>query len=94
MVVLVLEQGGRPLRGTVSRWMLEISSGVFVGNLSAIVRQKVWDMVRLFPARKGAIVVYPAATEQGLCIETIGQLKNDVVSVDDIFLMGKLMRDT
>jgi CRISPR-associated protein Cas2 len=54
------------LRGHLTRWLLEISAGVFVGKVSARVRDLLWartvDMVK----SGRAIMVYTADNEQGL----------------------------
>lgn len=43
MVVLVLTACPSGLRGDISRWMLEIAPGVFVGRLSTRVRERLWE---------------------------------------------------
>jgi CRISPR-associated protein Cas2 len=45
MVVIILESVPVSLRGELTRWMLELRAGVFVGSLSAMVRDKLWEMV-------------------------------------------------
>src|ERR1039457_2863556 len=42
MVVLVLERVPPGLRGELTRLMLEIRSGVFVGTLTSVVRDRLW----------------------------------------------------
>ncbi len=50
MVVLVLSACPPGLRGFLTRWMLEISAGVFIGQVSKRVRERMWvrtvEMVR------------------------------------------------
>ena len=43
MVVLVLERVPASLRGELSRWMLEARAGVFIGDVTAMVRDKLWE---------------------------------------------------
>ena len=45
MVVLSLTACPEGLRGNLSRWLFEISPGVFVGNISARVRDAIWERV-------------------------------------------------
>ena len=45
MVVLVLERVPTSLRGELTRWMLEPKAGVFVGTMSALVREQLWEKV-------------------------------------------------
>ncbi|WP_308198676.1 type I-E CRISPR-associated endoribonuclease Cas2e [Hoyosella sp. YIM 151337] len=54
------------LRGQVTRWLLEISPGVFVGVLSRRVRELLWERVCELVKDGRAIMVYPAKNEQKL----------------------------
>ena len=63
MVVLVLSAVPDGLRGHVTRWLLQISPGVFVGNLSARVRERLWQIVT---------ETMGARNEQGLSFLTWG----------------------
>ena len=45
MVVMLLEKVPTSVRGELTRWLLELRPGVFVGNISALVRDKLWDML-------------------------------------------------
>ncbi|MGC4962921.1 type I-E CRISPR-associated endoribonuclease Cas2e [Gordonia sp. DT101] len=54
------------LRGHLTRWLLEISPGVFVGVLSRRVRELLWVRVRELVKDGRAIMVYPARNEQRL----------------------------
>jgi CRISPR-associated protein Cas2 len=43
MVVVILESVPKTVRGELTRWLLELRAGVFAGNISAIVRDKLWE---------------------------------------------------
>ena len=43
MIIIILENVPVGLRGELSRWMLEPKSGVFVGNMTARIRDLLWD---------------------------------------------------
>ncbi|MCD6345555.1 MAG: type I-E CRISPR-associated endoribonuclease Cas2, partial [Anaerolineae bacterium] len=43
MVVMILEKVPVGVRGELTRWLLEIKTGVFVGHISARVRDKLWE---------------------------------------------------
>ncbi len=40
MVVIILEKVPAGLRGELTRWLLELKAGVFVGKVSAMVRER------------------------------------------------------
>ncbi|MDX3388369.1 type I-E CRISPR-associated endoribonuclease Cas2e, partial [Streptomyces niveiscabiei] len=46
MTVIVLANCPAGLRGFLTRWLLEISPGVFLGAPSARVRDILWEEVR------------------------------------------------
>jgi len=66
--MIVLHLTGCPigLRGDLTKWLMEISAGVFVGRVSARVRENIWNRVVSLCKNGRAIMVYPAANEQGL----------------------------
>ncbi len=45
MIAMILESVALSLRGELTRWLLEPQAGVFVGNISAMVRHKLWEIV-------------------------------------------------
>ena len=69
MVVLVMENMSPGFRGEITQWLLETKAGVFVGNISAAVRQRIWDKVMQNEAQASALLLYAADTDQGFQIE-------------------------
>lgn len=45
MVVITLSKCPPKLRGDLTKWLIEIDTGVFVGNLNARVRDSVWNRI-------------------------------------------------
>lgn len=64
MVVLTLEKCPLALRGDLTKWLQEISVGVYVGQVSARVRDKLWERVCEESRNGRAVMVYSARTEQ------------------------------
>ena len=88
MVVLSLTACPEGLRGNLSRWLFEISPGVFVGNISARVRDAIWKRV-LGESKSGrAVMVHPMRTEQHLAFRTF---RSDwtIVDCDGLELVRK-----
>lgn len=54
------------LRGHLTRWLLEISAGVFVGHLSVRVREELWDRVLELCKDGRALMVFSVRGEQRL----------------------------
>lgn len=64
MVVLVLSACPAGLRGYLTRWLMEISAGVFVGHVSARVRDLMWLKVCEMTAGGRALMVFSVPGEQ------------------------------
>ncbi|NYH79038.1 CRISPR-associated protein Cas2 [Actinopolyspora biskrensis] len=75
------------MRGHLTRWLLEISPGVFVGHVSARVREELWERILEFAADGRALMVYSTQGEQRLSFKVHG---HDWTPVDHDGLM--LMR--
>ncbi len=65
MLLLMLERVPRGMRGELSRWMIEPRANVFLGNVSAMVREKLWEMACLESKGGSAFMVYSTNNEQG-----------------------------
>lgn len=70
MMVLVLTAAPAGLRGELTRWLMEIDAGVFVGNPSARIREELWAKTKQDVREGRALLVYTAATEQRMRVET------------------------
>ena len=66
MTVIILTACPAGLRGYLTRWLLEISSGVFVGKVSSRVRDDLWSATLDLAKDGRSIMVYSANNEQGL----------------------------
>lgn len=86
MVVIVIDNAAESLRGELCRWLLETKPGVFVGNLNAMVRQKLWDKV-VKGAQQGALLLYSASNEQGFSVEMTGQPRRSIIDLDGLKLI-------
>lgn len=86
MVVLVLTACPSGLRGHLTRWLLEISAGVFVGRVSARVRGLMWERVVELSKDGRAIMVYSVRGEQGLAFK-VHRHDWETVDMDGVELM-------
>ena len=66
MLVITLEKCPLALRGDLTKWLQEISLGVYVGQVSARVRDKLWERVCEESKSGRATMVYSAHNEQHL----------------------------
>lgn len=87
MIVLVTENVAPGLRGELTKWLLEAKAGVFVGKVSAAIRDRLWDKVSENLCGGAALLVYSYANEQGFEMKMVGTPKRSVVDVDGVLLI-------
>jgi len=69
--------------------MIEPRAGVFVGKMSAMVRDQLWAKVMKHKRAGGCIQVYPAANEQGFAIRAAGDNSRTLVDFDGLTLVSR-----
>ena len=89
MVVLIVENSPPSLRGEITRWMIEPRAGVFVGTMSAMVRDKLWERVARSGIDGGATMLHSANTEQGFAVRSFGNTSRQIVDLDGLILVQR-----
>jgi CRISPR-associated protein Cas2 len=91
LTVIILENAPPALRGLLTRWMLEVRAGVYVGTLATRVRDLLWERVEQTLARgKGnAVLVWSARNEQGFCMRTLGENARTIFDIDGLSLVRR-----
>lgn len=87
MVVLVMETAPESMRGEMKKWLLEVRPGVMVGNVSALVREKIWEKVCSAIPTLDAVLIYTDKNEVGFNMEMTGQPQRSVVDFEGIPLI-------
>ncbi len=87
MVVFLMEKVPPSLRGEITRWLLELRPGVFVGNISGMVREKLWEMICQKLKVGAAMLLQSAANEQGYKIRTFGDTTRKIKDFDGLQLI-------
>jgi len=87
MWVVDLENAPERLRGTLSRWSVELRAGLYVGATSAKVRDAVWELVKsLATYETSAVMVFSSTGPQGFEARTLGVNRRELVDVDGMWL--------
>lgn len=69
MIVIVLTACTAGLRGQLTRWLLEIAPGVFVGHVTSRIREHLWARICELTSTGRALMVYQDRSEQRLAFE-------------------------
>ncbi len=99
MIVMILENVPISLRGELTRWLLEPKAGVFVGHVSALVRDKLWEKCcdNISHRRGGESVgsvtqIWSTNTEQRFAMRSTGDASREVVDFEGLFLVRHVPR--
>ncbi len=88
MVVVQVENAPEKLRGTLTAWFLQVRTGLYVGTLSARMRDQIWLMItNIRDAEFSGVMVFPANNEQGFSMRTFGKNRRRVINVDGLELI-------
>ncbi len=88
LVVLATTAVPDHLRGALSRWMIEVTPGMFVGTLSAKVRDELWNAASSVVGDGAAVLIHPDDTEQGFSLRTAGARRRRPVDFDGLTLVA------
>lgn len=88
MVVMVLEKVPKSLKGELSRWLLEVQTGVFVGKVSATVRDLLWHKCIEKSAGGRCCQVWRTNNEQGYSLRLAGDSTRSLVDFDGLMLVA------
>jgi CRISPR-associated protein Cas2 len=87
MVIIILENVPVGLRGELSRWMLEPKSGVFVGTLTARIRDLLWEKCCSRAKTGGVIQIWNTNNEQGFSMRMHGVTSRSIEEVEGLQLI-------
>lgn len=86
MIVVTVTNCPLSLRGDLTKWLFEINTGVYVGRVSARVREELWKRICIHLKDGQATMVFNAANEQGMDFYTWNSAW-EPVDLDGIKLM-------
>lgn len=87
MMVLATTAVPPHLKGALSRWTIEVAPGIFVGTISARIRDELWDITKETVGDGAAVLVHPAENEQGYAVRTAGTRRREPADFDGLTLM-------
>ena len=81
------------LRGELTRWLLEVKAGVFVGTVSAIVRNLLWEKIENEVDTGAEIMIYPAQNEQGFEMQMCHSPRRQIIDIKGLCFIKMIMKN-
>jgi CRISPR-associated protein Cas2 len=82
-----MENVDESLRGECTRFLLEVKAGIFLGTISAKVRELLWNTIKERIDEGGAILVFSYPNEQGFVLDMWGDPKRVVSDFEGLRLI-------
>jgi CRISPR-associated protein Cas2 len=87
MVVMILEKVPASVRGELTRWLVEVKTGIFVGHVSARVRDKLWTKCCTAKRMGGVTQVWSTNNEQRFAMRMAGDTSREIVDFEGVQLI-------
>ena len=87
MLMMVLETVPVGLRGELTRWLIEPHPGVFIGHVSALVRDRLWQKCCAGSKGGGIVQAWSTNNEQRFQMRTFGTTRREMVDFDGLQLI-------
>lgn len=87
MMVMILQKVPPSLRGSLSRWLIEPHPGVFVGHVTALVRDELWNKCCGAKLKGGIVQIWSTNNEQHFEIRIEGTTKRIIQEYEGIQLI-------
>lgn len=90
MIIMVLNNVPVSVRGNLTRWLVEVKSGVYIGQVSARVRDKLWEQCMGSKRTGGIFQAWSTNNEQGFHMRMSGMLDRRVIDLEGVELVQEI----
>ena len=87
MDLMILEKVPSSLRGELSRWLVEARTGVFIGHVSAMVRDRLWERCCAHKGTGGVLQAWSTNNEQRFQLRLFGDTSRRLIECDGLQLI-------
>ena len=87
MVIMIMQSVATSARGELSRWLIEPYPGVFVGHITAMVRDKLWEKCCKTCGEGGVLQIWSTNTEQRFTMRMHGDVRRSIIEMEGLQLI-------
>ena len=87
MIVMLLEKVPLRLRGELTRWLVEPRTGVFIGHVNAMVRDRLWQKCCNARGLGGVVQMWSTNNEQHFAMRMNGDTSRRIVELEGLQLI-------
>ena len=93
LCVVVTEAVPARLRGRLAVFLVEVRAGVYVGNVSRPIREKLWEYINADTGDGNSVMAWATNTESGFDFQTVGNNRRIPVEFDGLRLVSFLPQE-
>lgn len=93
MMVIVVENVPPRLRGRLAIWLLEVRAGIYIGDYSVRVRERLWKMVCQEVDEGNAVMAWGYPNESGFQFCTVGENRRVPINFGGTQLVSFLVKE-
>ena len=93
MLVIVLENAPPRLRGHLTRLFLEVRAGVYIGDFSIRIRERIWEIIKCEIGDGNAVIVWSYPNDLGFDFDTCGNNRRTPVDLDGLKLCSFILME-
>lgn len=86
---MIMENVPIGMRGELSRWLIEPRAGVFIGHVTALVRDKLWEKCCNAIETGGIIQIWSTNNEQKFDVRVFGDMRREIVDYEGLRLVRR-----
>lgn len=90
MLVVVTENVPPRLRGRLAVWLLEVRAGVYIGDVSAKIREMIWEQISVLAEGGNVVMAWATNSESGFEFQTVGENRRIPVDLEGLRLVSFL----
>jgi CRISPR-associated protein Cas2 len=90
MLVIVTENVPPRLRGRLAVWLLEVRAGVYIGDVSAKIREMLWEQISALAEGGNVVMAWATNSESGFEFQTLGVNRRIPVDLEGLRLVSFL----
>ena len=89
MLVMILRKQRKSLRGGLSRWLMEVSPGIYLGNPSSRVRDELWKQITARPPLGYVAQIWSTPNAQGFAYRQYGTAPYQLAEFEGMALVTR-----
>jgi CRISPR-associated protein Cas2 len=93
MVVMVLQKNPPAVRGDLTRWLIEVTGGVYIGHVNAMVRDRLWERCAENRGVGQVFQAWSSNNEQHFQMRMAGFGDRKIVDMEGIELVWQLKEE-